>query len=68
MISKSPRLVYGLENTVIHTYFGSLPAFPVKGFVDFFEVFVGDVGVDLGGGYVGVTEEGLYGAKIGAIF
>ncbi len=35
--------------------------------MDFFEVGVGDVGVDLGGGDVGVAEHGLDGAEIGAI-
>ncbi len=36
-------------------------------FVDFSEVLVGDMGVDLGGGYIGVAEEGLDGAKVGAV-
>ena len=31
------------------------------------QLFVCDVGVDLGGGYVGVTEEGLDGAEVGAV-
>ena len=36
-------------------------------FVDFAEVGVGDVGVDLGGGDVGVAEHGLDGAEVGAV-
>ena len=39
----------------------------MKGLVDFFEPFVGDMGIDLGGGDRGVTEHGLDGADIGAI-
>ena len=35
--------------------------------MDFFEVGVGDVGVDLGGTDVGMAEHGLDGAKVGAI-
>ena len=35
--------------------------------MDFFEVGVGDVGVDLGGGDVGVAEHGLDGADVGAV-
>lgn len=35
--------------------------------VDFFEMLVGDVGVDLGGGDVGVAEHSLDGAEIGAV-
>lgn len=35
--------------------------------VDFAEVVVGDVGVDLGGADVGVAEEGLDGAEVGAV-
>ena len=35
--------------------------------MDFFEVLVGDVSVDLGGGDVGVAEHGLDGAEVGAI-
>ena len=31
-------------------------------------MFVGYVGIDLGGGYVGVAEEGLDGAEVGAVF
>lgn len=39
----------------------------VELFMDFAEVVVGDVGVDLGGRDVGVAEEGLDGAKVGAV-
>ena len=39
----------------------------VEFFVDFLEVGVGYVGVDLGCADVGVTEEGLDGANIGAV-
>lgn len=39
----------------------------VEFFVDFFEVGVGDVGVDLGGADVGVAEHGLDGAEVGAV-
>lgn len=39
----------------------------MKTFVNFAEMGVGDVGVNLGGGDVGVAEERLDGAKIGAI-
>lgn len=35
--------------------------------MDFAEVGVGDVGVDLGGGDVGVAEDGLDGAEVGAV-
>ena len=35
--------------------------------VDRSEVWVGDVGVDLGGGDVAVAEQGLDGAQVGAI-
>lgn len=35
--------------------------------MDFFQVEVGDVGVDLGGGDVGVAEHGLDGADVGAV-
>lgn len=35
--------------------------------MDFFEVGVGDVGVDLGGANVGMAEHGLDGADVGAI-
>ena len=39
----------------------------MKTFVNFAEMGVGDVGVNLGGGDVGVAEERLDGAKIGAV-
>lgn len=35
--------------------------------MDFAEVGVGDVGIDLGGGDVGVAEHGLDGADVGAV-
>lgn len=35
--------------------------------MDFFEVGIGDVGVDLSGGDVGVAEHGLDGAKVSAV-
>lgn len=39
----------------------------VEFFVDFFEVGVGDVGVDLGGADVGVAEHGLDGAEVSTV-
>ena len=42
-------------------------SFGVEFLVDFAEVLVGDVGVDLGGADVGVAEEGLDGADVGAV-
>ncbi len=33
----------------------------------FFKVLVGNVGVNLGGGDVGVAEHGLYGADVGTV-
>ncbi len=39
----------------------------MKLLVDFFEVLVGDMGVDLGGGDVGVAEHGLDGAEVSAV-
>lgn len=39
----------------------------MKTFVNLLEVLVGDVGVDLGGRDIGVTEEGLDGAQVGAV-
>ncbi len=35
--------------------------------MNFFEMLVSDVGVDLSGGNVGVAEHGLDGAEIGAV-
>ena len=35
--------------------------------MDFFEMLVGDVGVDLGGGDVGVAKQSLDGTEIGAV-
>ena len=35
--------------------------------MDFAEVGVGDVGVDLGGGNVGVSEHGLNAAEVGTV-
>lgn len=35
--------------------------------MDFFEMLVGDVGVDLGGRNVGMAEHGLDGANVGAV-
>lgn len=40
----------------------------VELFVNLAEMRVGDVSVDLGGGDVGVTEEGLDGAEVGAVY
>ena len=40
----------------------------MESFVNFLQVFVGDVSIDLGRGYVGVAQERLYAAKVGAIF
>lgn len=45
----------------------ALFSFGVEFLVNFFEVGVGDVGIDLGSGDVGVAEHGLDGAEIGAI-
>ena len=45
----------------------SFSPFPVKIFMDVAELLVRHMGVDLGGGYVGVTEEGLDGAEVGAV-
>lgn len=42
------------------------PSFSVVPFVDFAEMLVGNVGVDLGGGHRRVAEELLNGAKIGS--
>ena len=39
----------------------------MKFVVDFFEVGVGDVSVDLSGGDVGVAEHGLDSTEVGAI-
>jgi len=39
----------------------------VEAVVDFSEVLIGDVGVDLGGADVGVAEHGLDGAEVGAV-
>ena len=44
-----------------------LPPLPVKCPVHVMEVLVGNVRVDLGGGDVSVTQQGLHGAEIGAI-
>lgn len=35
--------------------------------MDFFEIIVGDVGVDLGGGNAGVSEEALDSADVGTV-
>lgn len=40
---------------------------PVELLVDAFEVRVGDVGVNLGGGDVAVAEQGLDRAQVGAV-
>ncbi len=39
----------------------------VEFFVDFFEVGIGDVGVDLGSADVGMAEHGLDGAEVSAV-
>ena len=39
----------------------------MKIFVDIAELFVRHMGIDLGGGDVGVAEEGLDGANVGAV-
>lgn len=44
----------------------SLPA-GVEFFVDFAEVLVGDVGVDLRRADIGVAKEGLDGAQVGSV-
>ena len=43
------------------------PPFAMKIFMDIAELFVRHVGVDLGGGDVGVAEESLDGAEVGAV-
>ena len=48
-------------------FFGGLFGFGVEFLVYFFEVLVGNVGVNLGGGDVGVAEHGLHGADVGAV-
>lgn len=45
----------------------SLVSVGVEFLVDFFEMGVGDVGVDLSGGDVGVAEHGLDGTEVGAV-
>lgn len=39
----------------------------MKAFVDFTEMWVGDVSVDLSGANIGVSQQGLNGTKIGSI-
>ena len=39
----------------------------MEALMDFFKMLVGDVSVDLGGGDVGVAEQSLDGAEVGAI-
>ena len=39
----------------------------MKIFVDIAELFVGNVGINLGGGDVGMAEKGLDGTDIGAV-
>ena len=41
--------------------------FGVELLVDFFEVLVGDVSVDLCGRNISVAEHGLYGADVGTV-
>lgn len=41
--------------------------FAMKLLVDFFEVLIGDVSVDLCGRNISVTEHGLYGADVGTV-
>lgn len=48
-------------------FVGGLFSFRMEAIVDFFEVGVGDVSVDLSSGDVGMTEHGLDGANVGAI-
>ena len=48
-------------------YYSTLVGVGVEAGVDLFEMLVGDVGVDLGGGDVGVAEQGLDGAEVGAV-
>ena len=43
------------------------PALTVEFFVDVAEVFVSDVGIDLGGLDIGMAKEGLYGAQVRAV-
>ncbi len=44
-----------------------LVGFGVEFVMHFFEMLVGDVGVDLGSGDVGVAEHGLDGTDVGAV-
>lgn len=46
---------------------GLFPPFAVECFVDFAELLVGDMGVDLRGGDIRVAEEFLHGADIGSV-
>ena len=46
---------------------GNLICFGLETFVNFFEMRIGDVGVDLGGADVGVTKESLDGANVGTV-
>ena len=71
-------LVYQKCNTDVKSRVVSSPYHPpaspssalagaVKIFVNIPELFVRHMGVDLGGGDVGVAEEGLDGAEVGAV-
>ena len=40
----------------------------MKCFVDFVQMLVGNVGIDLGSGDVGVAKERLHRAQVGAVF
>lgn len=55
------------QTSASFVFFGGLFGFGVELFVDFFEVLVGNVGVNLGSGDVGVSEHGLDGADVGAV-
>jgi len=44
------------------------PPFAVEGFVDLAQVFVGNVGIHLGGGYVGMSKHRLYRAQVSTVF
>ena len=61
---KSPK---GKPSSLKTTWLFLFPLLAVEIFVDIAELFIGHVGVDLGGGYVGMAEEGLDGAEVGAV-
>lgn len=57
----------GGSSAVKRLSFGGLFCFGVKFIMNFFEVRVGDVGVNLGGGDIGMTEHSLDGAEVSTV-